>query len=315
MRYFLKIFSLLFFCGNCFSQDSSNFFAPASEFHKQRFVAVAAADVAGYGGSLALLSTAWYKDYNHTAFHTFNDSREWLQMDKAGHFNVCWYLGRMGIDMMEWSGADKKRSIWYGAAGGFLYMTGIELLDGFSDGWGFSWSDLSANSLGTGLIIGQKYLALRNSGSPVARGIRGMSVKFSFHQTTWPELRPELLGDSVLARQILKDYNGQSYWLSFNISSFLKTESKFPKWLNVSLGYGGEGMISGRGEYVTLENGNTLWAERYRQYYFSVDVDLTKIKTRSHILKTVFEALSFIKIPAPALQVDKNGLKFHPFYY
>lgn len=311
-----------------FSQDTLKFFSPSPDFNKKRFASVVSLQATGYGGSLALLSGAWYNNYNQTSFHSFDDFPEWLQMDKAGHFITSWYLGRIGIDMMAWSGLEKKKAILFGTAGSFLYLTGIEMLDGFSDGWGFSWSDFSANALGTGLIIGQKLSLSPFEGglrgmSPIEggpremslhKGLRGMSLKFSFHQTYFPSYRPSLLGKN-LSEQIIKDYNGQSYWLSFNISSFMQQETKFPKWLNLAFGYGAEGMISGRDAFVTLENGNTIRIERYRQYYFSLDIDLTRIKTKSRFLKTVFETISFIKIPAPALELNKKGAKFHSVYY
>ena len=141
-----------------------------------------------------------------------------------------------------------------------------------------------------------------------------MSLKFSFHETNFPPFRDSLLGRSF-AEQIIKDYNGQTYWLSVNLSSFMKEETKFPKWFNVAVGYGGEGMIAGKDEPVLLSNGGTLWIERYRQYYLSLDIDLSRIKTRSHFLKMLSEAFCFIKIPAPALEMSKYGMKFHPFYY
>jgi len=315
MRIGLKIFFLICFAGKVLSQDSLKFLSPSSEFVKQRFISVVAIQTAGYGGSLALLSNVWYKDYDQTSFHSFDDIREWLQMDKAGHITTTWYFGRIGIDMMEWSGVEKKKAIWYGTAGGFLYLTGIEMLDGFSNRWGFSWSDFSANAIGAGLIIGQKILLYNGYNSSLARGAGGISLKFSFRETNYPKYRPSLLGNT-LSENIFKDYNGQSYWLSLNISSFLNIENKFPKWLNVALGYGGDGMISGRPGFIyTDAQGNTIEFERYRQYYFSLDIDLTKIKTKSHFLKTVFEIISFVKIPAPALELNKYGLKFHSLYY
>lgn len=314
MRISLK-FLLLLLAGKVFSQDTLTFFSPSPDFNKKRFASVISLQAVGYGGSLALLSTAWYKDYPQSSFHFFDDSPEWLQMDKGGHLITSWYLGRIGIDMMEWSGVKGKKAIWYGTAGSFLYLTGIEMLDGFSDGWGFSSSDFSANTLGTVFIIGQKFLQSKDVSSPLTKGVRGLSLKFSFHQTNFPPYRPSLLGKNI-SEQIIKDYNGQSYWLSFNLSSFMKEESKFPKWLNLAFGYGGERMISGRDdEFVTLDNGSTIWMERHRQYYFSLDIDLTRIKTKSHFLKTVFETISFIKIPAPALELNKYGMKFHPLYY
>jgi hypothetical protein len=220
----------------------------------------------------------------------------------------------MNISMLEWSGMSKKKSILYGCSVSFLYMTGIEFLDGFSDGWGFSFSDMAANMLGTGFIIGQKVLRNSVHTSPLKRGIGGMSLKFSFHQTEYPSLRPKLLGRN-LSEQILKDYNGQSYWLSVNLSSFMKEDSRFPRWLNVAAGYGGEGMISGSDEFVTLDNGTVMRSERYRQYYLSLDIDLSRIRTRSHFIKSLAEVFCFIKIPAPAFEINMKGLTFHPLYY
>lgn len=314
MRVFFKFIFLLCFSQNIFSQDSIRFLTPSPDFNKSRFVSVVALEVAGYGGSLALLSSAWYNEYNQTSFHFFDDSREWLQVDKAGHITTSWYLGRIGINMMEWSGVEAKKAIWYGTAGSFLYLTGIEMLDGFSDGWGFSWGDFSANVIGTGFIIGQKFLQHSNLNSCLIRGIGAASLKFSFYQTAYPKYRPNLLGTTRL-ENILKDYNGQSYWLSLNFSSFMKEEIKFPKWLNIAFGYGAEGMISGMPGFVYADSQGTIEFERYRQYYLSLDIDLTRIKTKSHFLKTVFEVISFIKIPAPAFEFSKKGMKLHPLHY
>ena len=325
MRFLTTVLLSIVYCllSIAYSQDSLSFFAPSNEFNKKRFAAAVSVQAIGYGGSLALLSTAWYKDYPHSGFHSFDDTPEWLQMDKAGHFITSWYLGRMGSNMYEWSGVKKKKAVLYGALSGWGYLTAIEMMDSFSVGWGFSWSDFGANTLGTGLIIGQKLLPRYYDSMPrLLSGFSRMSIKFSFHQTVFPSYRSELLGKNI-SEQIIKDYNGQTYWLSFNISSFLWSEggkrineSRFPKWLNIAFGYGGERMITGRdNEFVTLEDGSTIWMERHRQYYFSLDIDLSRIKTKSHFIKTLAETFCFIKIPAPALEFNKFGMKFHPLYY
>ncbi len=293
-------------------RDSLSFFSASKELNKKRVAGIIGLQSVGYGGSLIGLSATWYNDYTQTSFHSFDDSKEWLQMDKAGHFLTSWYLGRIGSDMYEWSGMKKKKAIWLGALSGWGYLIGIEMLDGFSQGWGFSWSDFSANTLGSGLITGQKFLSGCNS--PLAKGARGLSLKFSFHQTDYPSFRPTLLGKNF-SEQLIKDYNGQTYWLSCNLSSFMNAETRFPKWLNLAFGYGGEGMISGKDEFVTLENGNTIWMERYRQYYLSLDIDLTRIKTKSKFLKALAETFCFIKIPAPAIEFSKHGVKGYAFYY
>src|SRR5690606_20640636 len=116
---------------------------------------------------------------------------------------------------------------------GFAFLTAVEVFDGFSQEWGFSWGDMIANASGTGLYIGQELLWNEQRIIP----------KFSFHQTKFAAKRPETLGSSF-QEQILKDYNGQTYWLSFNLHAFTKNDF-FPKWLNVAIGHSATGMLYG----------------------------------------------------------------------
>jgi hypothetical protein len=44
----------------------------------------------------------------------------------------------------------------------------------------------------------------------------------NFHSTKRAALRPDVLGSS-LPEKNSKDYNGQTYWLSINLHSFLPT--------------------------------------------------------------------------------------------
>jgi hypothetical protein len=82
----------------------------------------------------------------------------------------------------------------------------------------------------------------------------------------------------------LKDYNGQTYWLSANVNSFFKS-SKVPKWINIAVGYGADGMITGRTENNPLFS--SLETKRVRQFYLSFDADLTKIRTNNPHIKTL----------------------------
>ena len=109
-------------------------------------------------------------------------------------------------------------------------------MDGFSEEWGFSWTDMAANAAGTGLYVGQQLLWEEQR----------ILLKYSFHRTQFAKQRPNILGNG-LSEEFLKDYNGQTYWLSANINSFLKTES-IPNWLNVAFGYGAEGMLTGEAD-------------------------------------------------------------------
>jgi len=74
-------------------------------------------------------------------------------------------------------------------------------------------------------------------------------------------------------------------------------------------------MIGARYNNIVIqdESGNVTSFNRYRQGYFSLDVDLTRIKTKSRFLKSVFSCLNIIKIPFPNLEVSEGKLKFN--YY
>ncbi|HLT54076.1 MAG TPA: hypothetical protein VKZ97_09300, partial [Flavobacteriaceae bacterium] len=127
----------------------------------------------------------------------------------------------------------------------------------------------------------------------------------------YASLNPDKLGNG-LTEEFLKDYNGQTYWLSFNLHSFFK-DSTIPKWLNVAVGYGGDNMLSGENEHV---NNLLITQNPTRQYYLSLDVDLKKIKTKSHFLQTVFSVLNVLKVPFPTVEfTDKKGIKFHGIYF
>ncbi len=276
-----------------------------SGINKKRLTGVLAVQGALYVASVTGLYFAWYKDYPQSSFHLFNDADEWMQVDKCGHTVTAFYISRIGYSTYRWAGVTEKKAAWYGGLLGFAYLLNIEILDGFSTEWGFSPGDLAANTLGSLVFIGQQ----------LAWHEQRFSLKYSFHQTGYAQYRPELLGNNLI-QQMLKDYNGQTYWLSGNISSFLHKGSRFPGWFNIAIGYGAEGMTGARYN-ATGQTGATIPGfERYRKFYLSVDVDLTRIPVKSSFLKGLFAALSFIKIPAPALEFNTLGqIKFYPCYF
>lgn len=292
---FITFFLLTFLC----YAQSASFYKKSDTLNKKRRNAIIITESVLAGGTLFALNQLWYKDYKRSGFHFKNDNADWLQMDKAGHFMTSYYVGKVGMEVLDWAGVSKKNQLIYGATLGFTFLTAVEILDGFSEEWGASTGDILANAAGTGLLIGQELLWNEQR----------VTVKYSFHQTDFAKQRPNTLGENYL-QQALKDYNGQTYWLSANIWSFNK-ESSFPKWLNVAFGYGAEGML-----YGETKTTNPIPQDPYRQFYLSLDLDLTKIKTNSKFLKSFFSVVNFIKIPSPTLQINTKGkVKFHYLYF
>ncbi len=303
MNYQFKYLLLFVLIGtSSFAQlDTYNFFKPSDTLNKPRRNAVIISEASLATLTLIGLNELWYKDFPRSKFHTVNDSNTWLQMDKFGHVMTSYYLGKLGADVLNWSGVSKKNQLIYGSTLGFTFLTAVEIFDGYSKEWGFSWSDIASNAVGTGLYVGQELLWEEQR----------IVLKYSFHRTKYAKQRPDKLGENFL-QEALKDYNGQTYWLSVNINSFVK-DSKIPKWLNLAIGYGADGMLSGTNEDVDnlFTNQN-----RIRQYYLSFDVDLTRIRTESNLLRTIFSIINVVKIPMPTIQFNSNNrVVFHLFYF
>jgi len=285
-----------------FSQNNAIYLRPSDSLNKQRRNSVVLSESILASGALIGLNQLWYADFTHSKLHSVNDNEEWLQMDKAGHLFSSYHLGAFGANALKWSGCNKKSQLLYGATIGLAFMSTVELFDGYSSEWGFSWGDMLANTTGTSLYVSHELFWNEQRIVP----------KFSFHTTQYASIRPNVLGNS-LSQQILKDYNGQTYWLSVNVHSFFK-DSKIPKWLNVALGYGADGMITGKSE--TNDVFLYLETKRTRQFYLTLDADLTKIDTKSHFLKSIFLIFNSIKIPAPTIEINSlGGVKFHHLYF
>lgn len=278
----------------------------------KRIWLIAGVHTAGYGGSLLLLNNAWYKGYEKTGFHTFNDSKEWLQVDKVGHAWGAYNIGMVSSAMWEWTGMPHKKAVIVGGAGSMAYLTAIEFLDAHSAKWGWSWSDIGANITGSGLFIGQELLWNEQR----------IQYKFSFHKKKYDDPILEQRADNLFGKtwyeRMLKDYNAQTYWFSGNLKSFLP-DSKLPAWLNVAVGYGAEGMYGGfENKWVDVPGNDIDRSDipRKRQFYLAPDIDLTKIKTNKKWLRTVFTFMNAFKCPAPALMLDSKGrFKAYALYF
>ena len=211
-------------------------------YNRQRIKTVAAANLIGYGAVMAGLYSTWYSKYPQTKFHFFNDNREWQQVDKVGHLYSAYIESYGSMEMWRWTGISRNKRILLGGLSGAAYQTVIETLDGFSAGWGWSWGDFAANVAGSGLLMSQEF----------AWDEQRISMKFSFHKKNYgaPDLNKranELYGKSVQER-FIKDYNGQTYWLSTNLKALCHTAIYRP----------GSILLLAMGPKVCLEEKKTL---------------------------------------------------------
>jgi len=263
-----------------------------------------------WGGTFYSLNKTWYADYPRSDFHFYNDWKEWQQMDKAGHAWSSYQISNHTSKIWQWAGMEKKKAVMIGGISGMAYLSIIEILDGYSDKWGFSIPDILANSAGAGIYAAQE----------LGWNEQRITIKLSYSPYRYGALttRANALFGSGDVEKVLKDYNGQTYWASVNIKSFFP-ESHFPEWFNIALGYGASTMLGGYENTWTSASGMTINRSdipRYKRFYLSADIDLTRIKTKNKTLKTVFSLVNVLKIPAPALEWNGLGkVRFHPYFY
>lgn len=269
--------------------------------NKSRFIPFALGFTVAYTGSMTYLQYIWYKDHERVPFHYYNDFGGYNQVDKFGHAYGSYIESYIGFHALMWSGVPRKKAIWYGGALGFIMQFPIEIWDGMYEGWGYSWSDVGANALGSVLVIGQE----------MAFQEQIVKYKFSFNRSPYAAQANGYLGDGF--NELFYDYNAHTYWLSFGANRVIPYE-RIPDWLNIAVGYSAGGMF-GEFENKTHYRGVDIpETERYRQFLFSLDIDFSKIPVRNKVLKGIFNSLFMIKVPFPAIEINTKGeFKFHPF--
>jgi hypothetical protein len=294
-----------------------NFFERSDTLNKKRLNSLVVSSSVAYVSATTLLYNVWYKDFKRSNFHFFDDRGEWLNADKAGHAMTAYSEANVAYQALRWAGMKEKAAIWHGMGVGTLYQLTLEFLDGTSEKWGFSISDFAANTSGCALFgmqqatWGEQRILFKMGNfpknydkTPFMQG-DGTSISVS-------SMAKNLYGKSY-AQTFFKDYNADNWWVSVNPYSFAKN-SKFPKWLNIAVGYSVENVFGAHFNAFPANNENQY--PRYSQYMLSLDIDLTKLNPKSKFLKSVCKTFNFVKIPAPALEYNSLGkFKFHPIIF
>lgn len=325
---FIRILICLLATPACASgQSFDNFLAPSDTLHPGRFWTATGSGAVLYGVSSVGLWNTWYKDHEIGSFHFFDDSGEWKQMDKMGHLLTAYNEAKYVYQGARWMGMKKNAAVWTGVGVGSLLQLTLETMDGFSEKWGFSWSDIGFNTLGVAAFAGQEFwwgeqrIQFKLSAMPLSTPHYYVPSLNGHADYLLQKRADELYGVSFL-ENALKHYNQLVVWSSVNVWSFLpeRENSKFPKWLNVAVGYGAGNLYGGfRNEW---EDGGALYVldeqlfPRHRRYLLALDLDLSRIKTRSRLLNTILDILNFVKVPSPALEINsKGGVKWHPLWW
>lgn len=284
------------------SWGQNRFFQPTDSLHSGRLAATSISVGTIWTGSIIALNQVWYDGFEKTKLHSFDDSKEWMQMDKLGHVFTAYHLSQQATKLYRWTGLDRKKSAWIGAGIGFGYQLTFEFLDGRSSAWGFSWSDLAANGLGSALFLAQE----------ISWQEQKFKLKFSYHPTEYAQYRPNILG-SNFGERLLKDYNGQTYWLTFSPGT-LFPKSNIPEWISIAAGYSVDQKIAAKNDYFISADGLKTF-DAHREFVLSLDIDVSKLPIQKKWLKTVLNPFNIIKIPFPALVFQTKGISGSWLYF
>jgi uncharacterized protein YfiM (DUF2279 family) len=329
------IFSASFFAQNTTPRLLS--LTPADSIHKGRLWLTTVGGVAGYSGAMVGLYQAWYSDYPLTRFHTFNDNKEWMQMDKMGHWLMSYHESRWAAMGANWVGFSDRKSAWIGFASGQLIQTSFEIFDGFSDEWGWSWGDIGFNTLGSGMFLAQQLgwreqrIVMKMSARPVrypSDRLYPITPVDGTEYTTLKDRADELYGTGPV-NLFLKNYNTLAVWASVNPRSFMNDKDNhwWPRWLNVAVGMGADNMFAGfdyewqkdkscTGPDCVTYRVDAVQYPRTRQMFLSLDLDLSRIPVRNRFLRTLLSTANIFKIPAPTLEWRSGGKwKGHWIYF
>jgi hypothetical protein len=311
----LKKISLIFLLLAGLQCHAQRILNPSDTLNKPRRNLILGTEVVGYSGSLFALQFAWYQGYQTGGFHFFNDWPGWQQMDKTGHLVTNYQICNTVYKFNKWAGASDSRATWKGAALSTSYQLVVEVMDGFSEGWGFSWGDIGFNTLGGGSFLVQQ-LAWKEQRFQFKYSFTPINYK---KYTAQEERRQRNLYGNTIIEQWLKDYNGQTHWVSANIWSLAGKPARFPKWLNVAVGMSSNNVLGAESNTWTDPDNeanqitSSLMPER--QFIMSFDVDLTRANLPNYLnwMKAVF---GVIKFPSPALEWNsERGFRGHALYF
>lgn len=249
--------------------------ADSSSISPLRLGLVSGVTIGGFILGHVVLSNLWWKgEKSEFRFDWEHDWHYALGADKLGHFYFPYLTTNIYRQAFAWSGIDTVTSVWLAGGVAFTYQTYIEVKDGFSKEWGFSWGDFSANLLGASYPVVQEYIP----------PLRDFTFKISFY----PSERFRNGSNSA----IIDDYESTFHWLSINVHNLLPEawRASYPSWLNLAVGHSVTALDDrGGGEH---------------QIFLSFDWNLDALPSGGWLWNLLKHNLNFYKLPAPAVRIS-----------
>jgi uncharacterized protein YfiM (DUF2279 family) len=246
-------------------------------------VAVGTVFVGGNALLYRYFKRAWWS--GETADHFFfraDWDEDFRDQDKFGHMLGGYHLARIGNALLRDACASRSHALWWSAAYATAFQLQIEIWDGRYEKYGFSYPDLLANTAGMALSVAQEKNPRLRAIKPTLSYSRTAAMRNA--RNIPGELRPSL------------DYSGQTYWFSADINALLPEYARpyWPAFLRISAGHS----IT---DWIDARTGANMRAKR--KILLTIDFDPEKLPGDNHIWKTFKRNLSYLHLPAPALQL------------
>jgi uncharacterized protein YfiM (DUF2279 family) len=234
---------------------------------------VVALNAAAVGTTVLAGAASW--DYYSSSFKFkdegwFDPDTNYGGADKLGHAYSAYVLTCAYNSIYKKWGYSDEKAILGGALSSWSLTTLIELGDGFSKDYGFSWQDETMNTLGVGLAyLRHRYPSLKE--------------KFDFRMEWFPS--PAFRhGDRF---DPFTDYSGQKYLIALKPDGFLKTDNPFLKAVELHFGYYSRGYLNEDKRYFNSEN---------RYTYIGVGLNMTYLleKLTGHKAGGIFD---YVQVP------------------
>jgi hypothetical protein len=232
-----------------------------------------------------LQSNLWWKG-EESSFH-FDWDRDWkyaLGSDKFGHAYFPYLMSNIYRQAFIWIGFDSLSSTYYSSGLAMTYQTYIEIRDGFSKEWGFSWGDFGADLIGTGYPLLQQHVPI----------LRAFSPKISYY--------PSDAFRAGAHKAIIDDYESTYDWLSIDVHELLPKEWRkyYPAFVNIALGHSVKGLDRPDGGHHEL--------------YIALDWNLDALPDGGWFWNLMKLNINFYHLPSPAVRISP-GLVWYGIHF
>jgi hypothetical protein len=238
--------------------------------------------------------TSWWKD-SSSRFRIRHEN--WFDADtpnggadKLGHAYSFYVSTRIMTKSFHWLGHSQSQAIQLAGITSATLSIGVEILDGFTEKYGFSPEDVIMNlaGIGTGVIL-EKYPKWDNL--------------FDFRLKYWPSDDARRLNE----HDPFTDYSGQTYLLITKASGILPwRQNRWLRYLELAVGYGT------RGYQPTDGTGNQL---KKRNFYYGFSLNLSQLLNdilfknqpkSSYTPLVTKQVLEYLQMPGTALLFDNS---------